>query len=823
MGKKTSYTYDVLGRPETITAPDGGTTTLGYDDLGRMTSRKDGNGHSTIYAYDKAGRLTKTTDPLGRATTFEYDVDGNRTKVTNARAQTVISTFDVRNLLTKSTYSDGTPAVTYTYDAAGQPKTIADGTGTRTFTYDAEGRPLSITSPGATNPFKYTYNPNGTVKSRTYPDGQATTYAYDTDGRMTGQTFAGKTTTYGWDVAGNLTSTKLPTTTAVTETRTYSKDGLLGSISQGAGTRNILRDNAGRVTKDYYQDATTTGLATRYSYDAAGRLTRNCTDASATTSCLAGTTGDTYAYDKAGNLTTASTPTTLTTNTYDLADQLTKRVVGTATTNFTYDADGNVTKDDRGTYVNDPVGRVKSAVLGANSFTFVYDADGNRTITNKNGALDRTSRWDVVNPLPQIATDTNSTGALLADYAYNPDGIAQSMTRTTGDFYFRHDRQDSVNAVYDVTGKETYTYTYSAWGVPTGKASVTNGQSSPFGYTGQTTDTSLTGRLNLRDRTYDPTNRRFTTPDPVPAGNDSPNLSPYAYANNDPVNQSDPSGRCPLCVSAGIGAVLGAVVEGGIYSWQHRNGDFTWSGLARSTGEGAITGAAAGLLMPGVGNLAARTLGLTGAPRLAASAAINAGVGAAFSWGVNKIHCRPTGPSDLILGAAGGSSSSLLGPAFSWLKGKFATPPVPRYGPGAAHADDPALSGGASFSINSITEEPGFNYLYRGVSTQSPAYADAARGIATPRGGPASMQTHHDGNTKSIYTSWTTTRETALRYARGAAEGRRDLPGVILQVKLPLGQPVYPSIMFSSNLWEGTENLVEGMVQGAKVWHVPAP
>lgn len=85
------------------------------------------------------------------------------------------------------------------------------------------------------------------------------------------------------------------------------------------------------------------------------------------------------------------------------------------------------------------------------------------------------------------------------------------------------------------------------------------------------------------------------------------------------------------------------------------------------------------------------------------------------------------------------------------------------------------------------------------------------------------METHHDGNTDSIYTSWDTSRETALRYARGAAEGRRDLPGVILQVKLPLGQPIYPSMMFSSDLWEGTEHLVEGLLRGAKVWHVPAP
>ncbi|MFJ8062948.1 DUF6531 domain-containing protein [Streptomyces sp. NPDC096142] len=823
LGKKTAYEYDELGRLSKVTAPDGGTTNLGYDASGNVTSRKDANGHTTNYAYDDTGRLLKVTDPLSRPTSYGYDPDGNRTSTTNARGQKVTSTYDARNLLTQSTYSDGTATATYTYDATGQPKTVKDGTGTRTLTYDAENRPLTITSPGATNPFTYTYNDNGTLKSRAYPDGRAITYSYDNDGHILGQTAGGKTTNYTWDPAGNLLTTKLPTTTAVTEARTYDRAGQLASVSQGTGARLVERDAVGRVTKDYFKDATTTGLADRYAYDTAGRMTRACTDASATVSCLSTSSGSTYTYDPAGNLSTQSTPTSTRTNTYDAADQLTRRVEGTTTVDYTYDADGNLTKDANGTYVSDPLGRLKSATLGANSYTFVNDADGNRTTTNKNGTLARTSRWDVVNPLAQIATETDSTGALIADYQYNPDGIAESQNRTTGTFYMRHDRQNSVTAVYDAAGKENYTYTYSAWGDPTGKASTTNGQTSIFGYTGQYQDPYLTGRLDLRERSYDTANRRFTTPDPEPAANDSPNQSPYAYANNDPINQSDPSGRCPLCVSAGIGAAIGAAIDGGIYGWQHRNGGFTVGGFGEAAGEGAVTGAIAGALMPGAGNATARALGLTGGRALAASAAVNAAVGAGFSWAVNGAHCQPTTPWDLLIGAAGGASSSLFGPAFKWLKGKFPSSSAPtRYGPGAAHADDPALRGGSSFSLDSIPEEPGFNYLYRGVSTASPAYDDAVQGIAKPRGGSAGMEAHHDGNTDSIYTSWTTSKQTALSYARGAAEGRSDLPGVILQVKLPLGQPVYPSIMFSTELWESNENLVEGLVRGARIFHVPA-
>ncbi|MFS4095166.1 RHS repeat-associated core domain-containing protein [Streptomyces sp. AF1A] len=517
LGKKTTYGYDKLGRLTTVTTPDGGTTKLGYDDLGNLTSRHDANGHITSYGYDDAGRLNKVTDPLGRATAFLYDANGNRTKTTNARGQTITNTYDARNLVTKTTYSDGTPTVSYTYDAAGHPKTVADGTGTSTFTYDNEDRPLTITSPGAANPFKYTYNPNGTLSSRTYPDGRAITYAYDDDGHITGQTAGSQTTTYTYDAAGNLTATKLPTTTAVTEARTYDRAGRLASLSEGTGARYFQRDDDGRITADYFKDATTTGLADRYAYDDAGRMTRACTDTST---------------------------------------------------------------------------------------------------------------------------------------------------------------QNSVTAVYDAAGKENYTFTYSAWGVSTGKASTTNGQSSIFGYTGQYKDPALTSRLYLRERSYDPGNRRFTSPDPAPVDNDSPNLSTYAYANNDPANQDDPSGRCGICVSAGIGAVVGAAVEGGVYGWQHRHGGFTWGGFANATGEGAVTGAIAGAIMPGAGNTAARALGLSGGRALATSTAFNGLVGAGFSWGDNEAHCQPTTPWDLLFGAAGGMSSSLAGPAFSWLKNRLFMPPV---------------------------------------------------------------------------------------------------------------------------------------------------
>lgn len=55
--------------------------------------------------------------------------------------------------------------------------------------------------------------------------------------------------------------------------------------------------------------------------------------------------------------------------------------------------------------------------------------DGNRMISNKNGKLNRTTRQDLNNPPAQIATDTNSTGALISDYHYTPAGMARDVHR----------------------------------------------------------------------------------------------------------------------------------------------------------------------------------------------------------------------------------------------------------------------------------------------------------------------------------------------------------------------------------------------------------
>lgn len=683
--KQTVYAYDELDRVRKVTAPDTGTTDLTYDPAGFLETSTDANTHTTAYGHDAEGRLKSVKNPLTRTVDYDYDAEGNRTKVTNARRQTITTTIDARQLPTKVTYSDGTPSQSYVYDAAGRVREATDATGKRTLTYDNDDKIESITAPGADKPFKYAWNTNDTLKSRTYPDGRATGYGYDTVGRITSQTTDNKATGYGYDKAGNLTSVTLPTTTARAETRTYDEAGRLATLTTPSGSNTFGYDADGRLASDTPKGA----KPTRYGFDDVGRMTRTCTDTT-TSSCLPGTSGDTYTYDKVGNLKTARNAGATTTNTYDDADQLKSAVTGTKTTSYGYDDDGNQTKAGADTFAYDPLGRVKSAAIGDDAYTFGYDADGNRTVANKNKALTRTSRWDINNPLPQIATDTNGTGALLGDYHFDPDGTARSMDRTNGSFYFTQDRKNSVSTVFDAKGTDNYRYTYDAWGASKGKATITGGQTSVYGYTGQYKDQYLSGRVLLRDRSYAPDQRRFTTQDPMPAALDNPNKSPYNYADNDPANLSDPSGSCPWCVGAGIGGVIG----GGVYALSHRD-DFDWGDFAGATVKGAAIGAGAGYLAP-AGASFASSLGLSGGRALATAAVTDAAIGAGYTYAVNTVQCQPTSPGDLLFGAAGGALGSLTGPALQWAKGlpgtRGASPAVGK-GVGAEYAKSVTLAG----------------------------------------------------------------------------------------------------------------------------------
>lgn len=114
-------------------------------------------------------------------------------------------------------------------------------------------------------------------------------------------------------------------------------------------------------------------------------------------------------------------------------------------------------------------------------------------------------------------------------------------------------------------------------------------------------------------------------------------------------------------MSAAVGGIVGGVVGGISYTLGHQN-DFSWSGLGKASGKGALYGVGAGLLMPASGAAAVELLGLEAGTTAATvtSATVNAGVGAAYAWAFDVALCEPVTPGDLLFGALGGALSGLF-------------------------------------------------------------------------------------------------------------------------------------------------------------------
>jgi RHS repeat-associated protein len=129
-------------------------------------------------------------------------------------------------------------------------------------------------------------------------------------------------------------------------------------------------------------------------------------------------------------------------------------------------------------------------------------------------------------------------------YLYGPEGQPFEQIASEAPVYLHHDQQGSTRLLTNSSGEAKGTYTYAPYGATEGH---TGTATTPLGYDGQYTSTD-TGLIYLRWRVYDPTApAQFMSQDPLSATTGDI----YGYADQSPVNKTDPSGLCTCQVPGG--------------------------------------------------------------------------------------------------------------------------------------------------------------------------------------------------------------------------------------------------------------------------------
>ncbi|MEJ2851905.1 MULTISPECIES: RHS repeat-associated core domain-containing protein [unclassified Saccharothrix] len=596
-------------------APHNDATVYSYHADGLLAAIRDPNHHVRRIDYDRAGRPTSTTDPLGRRVEATYDVENNlisaitrgeheRLSDAERAKRTIVDTYDIVGRRTDRALGDGGPKYKWGYDAKDRITSYGDPLGVRNVDYDDEDQITKITraEAGRSDTFEYHHDVRGNITGRDYPDGTRVTSGYDADSRMTELTVSGgaagtraATWRFGYDVAGRRTSTTLPPPTGLVERRTYDDAGRLTAIgterTPGTGPPADVQDpvSAYRLDLDPVGNpikvTTTRGgvsEAVSYAYDPADRVTSACYAATSCDQHAANAGRIDYTYDLVGNRLTQKRTGNAGSDTtryhYDAADQLTKRVVTqkhtgnrpdgetngwpSTVTHYDYDLNGNQTKAGRDTSTYNLDNTLATATTGGRTTAFAYDATGLRlTATSGEGATATTQRWtwDVNGTLPQIALDTttNATGATTErrGFTYGPDDEPLALLDpATGAHAYTHDWLGGVANMLSPNGVPEAGYDYDPFGSPrqgeTLEPGDPTGPANPLKYTGAYQDsTSGEGNYYLRARNYNPDTGRFTSTDPMPQP--GPAISAYAYAENNPLSYTDPTGAV---VDAGGGS-----------------------------------------------------------------------------------------------------------------------------------------------------------------------------------------------------------------------------------------------------------------------------
>ena len=325
---------------------------------------------------------------------------------------------------------------------------------------------------------------------------------------------------------------------ALTKIAHYGSSGtLMASIA-------YAYDPAGNVTTATLSDALTYkgDAVVTYQYDDVYRLTREDCQPAQGSYRQAYRYG--YAYDAVGNRTKMTyfdgATTATTTYAHSPRNELTQMVCEGTTTSLLYDLRGNLTKKGTGEYYWDSQDHLTKVVNGGTSAQYKYNAFGRRVAKKVN---DNDWKWFFYDGLQVVAEGSSTTSRL--SYTNSPSVVGGIITRGDGatTYTYHFDRLGNVMAITDTSGNPYAVYTMEAFGnvlekgTSSGYSSEHQTDPQPYHLTTKEYDSDIS-LYYFNARWYDPDTGRFLARSPARVIFEHP----YAFCENSPTYFVDSEG-----------------------------------------------------------------------------------------------------------------------------------------------------------------------------------------------------------------------------------------------------------------------------------------